>query len=83
MLTLSRKYRMRQRLRRAAWWESLRNALLSSSMLYDSERESIGRMLSCDFSLLEPDVQFETDIAVHSTHTCTLLKYRQIIGRPA
>jgi hypothetical protein len=52
-------------------------------MLYDSEPRSIGRMVACDFGLLEPRMQFKTDIAVHSTHTCRLLKDRQIIGRPA
>jgi hypothetical protein len=59
------------------------HALPSSSLLYDSEPRSIGRMLACDSGLLEPRMQFKTDIAVHSTHTCRLLKDRQIIGRPA
>jgi hypothetical protein len=59
------------------------HAWASSYMLYDSEQRSSGRMLACDFDLLESGVQFPTDIAIESTHTYRRLRSRQISGRPA
>jgi hypothetical protein len=50
------------------------HAWASSSILYDSEQRSIGRMIACDIGLLEPSVQPEVDIAVKSTHTYRRLK---------
>ena len=59
------------------------HAWASSYMLYDSEQRSIGRMLACDLGLLEPGVQFHTDVAIECTHTYRRPRSRQISGRPA
>ena len=38
------------------------HAWASSHILYDYEQRTVGRMLACVFGLLQPSVQFETDI---------------------